>query len=493
MAKKDNKKAAQQTKQETKTLKTPGKAPATPKVENPAPKKEETKVEEAVTIPMASNPNNLVNRKHSGLSPDGQVRLLDLAHRVFVEETDPDLQFPQTVRKNVNNLVAIGIMCSFADHAANGDNSFALVLQSQAYPALTAAAEAIGIKLPDIKALPAGTEEGTVMIPAKDVKVPKDVKEKLKEEKKIREGEKPELDPEKITSEEDLKKALEYKFVSSKGKSLPVILTDAIDFMKKFRLHEASLAENATEAKARFESYNSGDWLDDIFSYFRPPVFFNGIGRGMASVTEVEKSPVHAFIIFRDAIRNKETGEPVLDDQEIAYCVKCIIKWFCNTNIKSNEKSIEELDKDKNKDVIAKCEEAITKYKKILDYITNPSAEEADSLPDNIGASFTSDGSTLTGECQKANSLMNKVCKSYYGKQLSDADYANLVSNVQQHVGCIINLFRDSGSQLVNYKLANITELEERSEEEKEAFRKEAKKAWAERKQKEQTAKEKND
>lgn len=480
---KDKKGAAQQPKKEVKTPKTPGKAP---KVENPA--TEQVVESEAVSIPMISDPKKLVDRKHSGLSPDGQVRLLDLARRTFVEETDPDLQFPQAVRKSVNDIVAIGIMCTFADHAANGDNSFALVLQSQAYPTLTAAAKAIGIELPDIKALPAGKEEGTVMLPADKAKISKETKEQLKKEKEIREGEKPELDPEKITSEEDLKKALEYIFVSSNGKSLPKVLTTSIDFMKKFRLHEASLAENATEAKARFESYNSGDWLDDIFSYFRPPIFFNGIGRGMATVTEVEKSPVHAFIIFRDAIRDKETGEPVLEDQEIAYCVRCIVKWFCDTNINSNKKAIEELDKEKNKDVIVKCEEAIAKYNNILDYITNPSSAEADTLPDNIGAKFDAGGDQLTTECQAANSIFNKICKSYYGKQLSDADYKNLVTNVQQYCYHIINIFRAPGERIADCGIYNVTELEERTEEEKEALRKEAKKAWAERK----SAEEKN-
>ena len=160
------------------------------------------------------------------------------------------------------------------------------------------------------------------MIPANKVKVPDETKKKLQEEKKIREGEKPELDPEKITSEEDLTKALTYMFVQQKGTRLTSTLLEGVDFMKKFRMHEASLAENADEAKAKFESYNTGDWLDDLFKYVQPSVFFTGIGRGMAECTAIAKDPIHAFCIFRDAIKNKETGEPVLSDQEIAYCAK---------------------------------------------------------------------------------------------------------------------------------------------------------------------------
>lgn len=488
---KNDKKVAQQPKKEQKAPKTPKQAPkAAPKVENH--KSEEVETPEVITVPQAAEVKNLTSRKHSGLSPDGQVRLLDLARRTFVEETDPELQFPQTVRKQVNDIVAIGIMCTFADHAANGDNTFAMVLQSQAYPTLSAAAKAIGFELPDVKLLPAGKEEGTVMLPSNQVSIPKDVKEKMKKEKEVREAEKPELDPEKLVSEEDVKKALEYMFVSSGGKRLPVLLTNAIEFMRKFRLHQAELAENTEEAKARFADYNSGDWLDDIFSYFMPPVFFMGIGRGMASVTDNEKSPIHAFTIFRDAIKDKESGEPVLDDQEIAHCVKSIVKWVCNTNIASNQKAIDNLDAKKNKTEIEKCEAQIQKYNDILAYITSPSSEEVDTLLDNMGTYFDEAGMQLATECQRANATFNRVCKTFYGKQLSDADYKNLATNVQQYAGYILNLFRDSGSQLASYKLANVTELEKRSDEEREQIVKEAKKAWVERKSKEKEEETKN-
>ena len=450
----------------------------------------EVEEHEVVTLPQAANLKNLTDRKHSGLSPDGQVRLLDLARRTFVEETDPDLQFPQTVRKQVNDIVAIGIMCTFADDAANGDNSFAMVLQSQAYPTLTAAAESIGIKLPDIKALPSGKEEGTVMLPADKVKISKETKEQLQHAKKVREATKPELDPTKIESEEDVKKALEYMFVSG-GKRLPELLTGSIDFMKKFRMHQAEQAENTDEAKARFSNYNSGDWLDEVFKYFLPPIFFVGIGRGMATVTDIEKNPIHAFIIFRDAIKDKKTGVPVLDDQEIAYCVKSIVKWFCNTNIASNQKAIDNLDKEKNKSEIEKCEAQIAKYNNTLTYITSPTSDDVDTLLDNIGSKFDA-GGTLTTECQKANAMFNRVCGTYYGKQLSSVDYKNLDVNIQQYAGCILNMFRDPGAQLLNYNISNIADLEERSEEEKIEAVKAAKKESKERKDAEKEQEKKN-
>lgn len=469
-------------------------APKTPKAPKAPTKKDGAKEEPApaITLPNAADPGKLMDRKKSGLSPDGQVQLLDLARRTFIEEKDPDLQFPQKVRIEVNKIVAVGIMCTFADHAVNGDNTFAMVLQSQAYPLLSAAAKDLGIEIPDIKALPAGTEADEVIMSSENVKVSDETKQKLKEEKKIRESEQPEMDPEKIVSQEDVTKALEYMFCSSGGKRLPVLLAESIDFIKKFRMHQAESAENTEEAKARFANYNAGDWLDDVFSYFRPPVFFTGIGRGMATVAADKKNPIHSFIILRDALKDKESGNPILEDQDIAYCVKSIVKWFCNTNIESNQKAIENLDKDKNKSEIEKCEAQIQNYNNVLAYITNPSSEEVDNLLNNIGTVFDEGGAQLTKTCQDANATFNRICKTFYGKQLSSADYKNLDNNIQQYGGYILNLFRDPASQLANYKLSNITELEERSAEEREALAKEAKKAWAERKAKEKEEGSKN-
>lgn len=474
-----------------KTLNKPGKAPATPKVENKTPKNEKVEVVNAEEVPqkVATRPEILKDRHKSGLSMDGQVRLLELAHKVFVEETDPDLQFPKEVRKGINDIVACGTICTIAEHAHSGDGMFAAVIQKQMYPALVATAKRMQIELPDIKALPE-TTGGDVQILAKDVKVSKETTEQLEKEKKVREGEKPELDPEKITSEEDLRKALEYMFAQRSNKLVDT-LVNGIEFMKKFRMHEASLAENSEEAKNKFSMYNSGDWLNDLFAYIKPTVFFTGIGRGMASLISAEKNPVHAFIIFRDAIKDHETRKPALPDQEIAYAAKAIVNWVCNTNIESNKKTIEALDKKKNVKEIEDCKKRIDYYTEIIGIITNPTFDAVDSMIENMGSKFD-EGGTLTEECQRANTLFAIVCKSYYDKPLSTCDYKNVAENVQKYAGKIINMFLDAGSVSMKYSDATISELEERTPEEKEELTKLAKKQWAERKKAEDAKKEKN-
>lgn len=478
-----NTKSGKNDQQKKKTApKAPGQAPAAaaaPENKGGNNNNNNENVEEARIIEAnAMNPGKILgNSRRGGLSPDATVQALDLARRVFVEEKDPDLQFPKETAIKVNKIVAIGIICTLADHASNGADSFATVLNTQAYPTLAAAAKDLNIEIPDIKALPAGTEDGTVMIPADKIKVPEETKKKLQEEKKIREGEKPELDPEKITSEEDLTKALTYMFVSQKGPRLTNTLLEGVEFMKKFRMHEASLAENADEAKAKFESYNTGDWLDDLFTYVQPSVFFTGIGRGMAECTAIAKDPIHAFCILRDAIKDKETGVPVISDQEIAYCAKSIIVWYCKVNIESNEKTIEGLDAKKNAKEIDACKNRIDYLNNIINIVTNPTTDNVDTLLENVGHHTIEGTDQYTDECARANRIVNVVSRSYYGKPLSPNDYKNLYTNIQQYAGCIVNLFRESGTDNKAYALSNITELEEYTKEEKDANLKAAKAA----------------
>ena len=288
--------AAAKKAQQKKVIKAPGQAPEV-KVDDKHDNQPNERVEEAQVIQAAAmNPGKILsNKRHGGLSPDATVQALDLAHRVFVEEKDPDLQFPKETAIKVNKIVAIGILCTLADHGANGDDSFASVLNTQAYPSLAAAAEELGFKIPDIKALPAGKTEGTVVLPADKVNIPADTKKKLQAEKKVREGEEPELDPEKISSEEDLRKALQYMFVTNSHRLTDTLL-NGIDFMKKFRLHEASLAENADEAKAKFENRTSGDWWQ-MSSWLRRILF-------MPSSSSVMLSRIRRMELLYSAIRN---------------------------------------------------------------------------------------------------------------------------------------------------------------------------------------------
>jgi len=446
------------------------KAPAAaPQVKQPEQKKPETKKEEekVTTVQdVATNPRVLMDRKRSGLSLDGQVRLLDLTRRVFVEETDPELQFPQPVRVKMNKIVAIGIVASLAEHSLDGTNEFAAILNRNGYPMLEAAAAEMGIRLPKLAVLPAPEgKEDEVELRPNDLKISKETKDELKKEKAIREGETPELDPKKVDSDEEVTKALEYMFAKSRGKSLSENIHEAVGFMKDFRYNQASKAENAEEAKARYDTYTAGDWMDDMFGFFKPTVFYTGIGRGMCTVAFNEGNPVHAFLILRDALKNRETGKPEDSDTEVAYLVRSITKWVAKAMIESNEKAIEALDPKQNAKEIEHCKVAINNYNNAINCFVNPSFDLADN--------YLEDDSDETAKITKS------IIRSYYPLDTKPAEYKNFKENIQQRLGCIINLFRDPNSQSIAYKESNITELVKYTEEELAELKKAEAKAKA--------------
>lgn len=441
---------AKKTKEVKKAPKTPKAAPAVDTKPQPKAAPQAAAEEDTVTVSKAAEKKNLLNRAGSGLSMDGQVRLLDLAQRHFIDQHDPDLQYPQPTRIAMNRAIGAGILATLAEHAERGENQYAAILQTTAYPALEQAATDMGIKLPKMSSLPAPEGQPDAIVLTTDkIKVSKDTKEQIKHEIAVKDGEAPELDPTKITSEEDVTKALEYIFTATKGKALSQTVYDALDFIKKFRLHEAEGKEETIKA---YELYNAGDWLDDIFSHFKPTVFFKGIGFGMESVAITEQNPIHAFLILRDALKVKETGKPALSDDNIAFLARSIVKWVSNALIESNEKAIENLDPKKNGNEIATCQAAINYHKKALPIFTDPSTELAD---------------TYLDKDEEVTAKMTKhIVNSYYGAGTDVSKYANIKENVKQHIGIILNYFCDPAAIDERYSSANLTDLVEYTEEE---------------------------
>lgn len=463
------------------------KAPKTPKAAPAVDTKPQTKTapqaaakEEPVTVSKAADEKNLLNRAGSGLSMDGQVRLLDLAQRHFIDQHDPDLQYPQPTRIAMNRAIGAGILATLAEHAERGENQYAAILQTTAYPALEQAATDMGIKLPKMSSLPAPEGQPDAIVLTTDkIKVSKETKEQIKHEIEVKDSETPELDPTKITSEEDVTKALEYIFTATKGKSLSQTVSEAIEFIKNFRINQAKQAENAEEAIKNYDSYNSGDWLDDIFRYFKPTVVFKGIGNGIITVATSEENPIHAFLILRDALKDRKTGKPTFSDVDIAYLAKSIAKWVGGALIESNQKAIDNLDPKTNATEIEACKSGIARYEKAISFFTNPSSD--------IISRF------IEADTEAAAKTVKHIVNSYYGVKTDISKYKNGMSNVKQHAGIILNYFADGGSENPNYCESNLSDLVEYTEEELAEIKKQKKeKNLADRKAKAEEKSKKN-
>lgn len=444
----------------------------------------ETPVEEAQVVNTTSiKGRNLVSRENSNLDANHQVELLGLAAKYFHDDRDNSVAiFGQKVVDDVNRLTMVGIVVAMADEAVNGNSAMGIAFRSEkVYKTLASVASEMGVSLPDVKALPAPDKDGNIILPSSEVKVEAETAEQLKKEKEIEQAgdaDQIELDPAKVADldEEALKNALQYILVTNfkRERGTKDALIEVVTFMQKYRMAEAKKAENSSEAMDKFAARTTREWLEDVFSYVKPVVHMQGIGKGLYASILGTKSPLPAFLILRDYLTNKGTGKVEWDDQSIADAVYCLVRYVCEDNIAKEEAAKAALDpKVKGyRDVATKHEEQIAVNKEIIGYITDISFDVMENF--------------LHTEDKPLASARGRIRKQYYNEYEPEAypSYKNLWQNVEQQAGIILNLFRMPGNKNQNYSEANLTPIERYTQEEYDAMiaaereaKKEAKKA----------------
>lgn len=427
--------------------------------------------------PSQINAKNLAGSTQSSLDANHRVDLLHLADDIFRKDPDAERKFSLEVRDGVNAIVAAGVVAAIADEAVYGNSTFSAVLNHTMYPQLVVAAKDMGIALPNIKALPVD-ENGNVTVDSKEVKVSKEAKEKLTEEHAI-EDEKPELDPVKVASmsEEDLKKALQYLLiVGPKKTNIKNTLVSVVDFMRTYRMTMADKAENAAEAKLKYDDYTVDQWLMDAFSYVKPTFLLHGIGRGLITMASLDKSPISSFCILRKTLSDPETGQPVWDEQSIADAVKAIIYLVANNAIADEQKNLDALDKKAKdyKDVSEKYKNSIQHYKDILGYVTNPDPEIISSLIEKMDKD----------KDPVAIKIYGRIKDQYYPNS-ARGGFKNMDYNIVQHAGIICNMFKPLADQDETYAEINLHDLVAYTTEEIKEMREAEAKAAAEAKKEE--------
>ena len=374
----------------------------------------------------------------------------------------------ETVDK-INEITARAMVALLANEVEIAQTPFAVRMRMSSLEALKEAGEAMHINI-DTKALPAPAADGTVEVPSTAVKVSKEAKEGLAEERKIA-SEKVELDPTKIENEEALKKSLLNILVKGNGsENLYDKISAAINFYEAYLKVNASKEENADKLND-IKGKSRVDLFSEIAHLLGKCTFtVGGIAKFMYEQTERTKSPVVAFCTLRDASLNKNTGMPQIEDQLVADIVKVLIRWYADTEIATTneviasfERDIEILKKDEKKNAkgIETGEQKIETAKKHIDdveaIVTYANMPDR-SVVDNFVTNYTdnkAEGFKL------ARMIGSKIMKSYYGDtNVKAVKMDSLVHNLQQYAGVITNMFLPALNKLVEYSEANITELE---------------------------------
>lgn len=416
-------------------------------------------------------------RALSGLDPNHTVDLLKMMHETYRMDTSAaqKLNISQDTVDKINRITAIGQVAILTNEIMVAQTPFAVAMRVSQLEAIKEVAPLLGVNI-DTKALPAPKADGTVELPSSAVKVSKETKKIVEAEQKIA-TETVELDPTKIESEEALKKSLQSILVKGSGsENLYDKIVTAISFYEAYLGIQAGKSEDPETARAALKDKSKADFLLEISRMLRNcPFIVTGVAKFMYENTDRTKSPVVAFCTLREASMNKKTTTNV-DDKMVADIVKVLVQWAAESEIATVkgtiggfEKNIEVLKKDAKKNAkgiedanekIKNCKNRIADIEKVITCVNVPERATVDNFAESYKDN-KSEGFKL------ARMIGSKIMNTYYrGISVKSVDMENLAFNLQQRMGIITNMFLPVTSQLTEYSEANLTELEEKTEEE---------------------------
>lgn len=451
----------------------------------------ETPANEQENLSLAQVVSMSKNKK--GLTNDSKVILANLVHEAWVkDETYASIRDSAAIIRDA--FMGDVIVTSMIE----GHDVFSWIIRKdeKKYLAVKAMLAEQGITLPEFKALPAPTAEQLKIVGAVDnaeetrvvtvtsADVSEEAKEKKKKEKAI-EAANPTTNPAEVKDEKQLAASLSNLLTKSSDNIAARIKT-VINFYRGYLTIQANKAENKEEELKKVKEMSRSEMLSNIAEIVGPcPFALDGHGKLFRNLMVKNNTVITPFCLYRRTAAG--TDKSAEDDSFVADVVKILIIWSCNSAIANAERTIAECDrivkknqkivdenKDKNEVAIAKSaittwekqkdkpNAIIAEMKETLQFINEPSFDSIDSLIEDYNG--TDD---TKSEYKFAHLIVDNIAKTYYkGVDLTKVDNDQLLKNIQQRAGIIINMFRSPLSQSIAYKEANITEMVEKPAEE---------------------------
>lgn len=448
---------------------------AAPKKTASAPKVEEPKVEEqtgadvnaqGIETFLKDMSKEEQEKYYQGLDPNHRMDLIKVMHETF--RADPMASthtgFSAEAVTKINKINAAMQVGALICEIGIAKNPFTMLMPPAMVENIKLIGAEMGVSL-KTNLLPAPNKDGVIEVPSTAVVVDQKTKKEVKEETKIVE-EKPELNPDKIADEDGLRKAAIYVLADTKTNVKPYSRINAVIDLYYSWLYFQAADE---DAKNKLKERSRIDLFEELTKIIGPcPFSMHGISNLLFNETSKTKSPIPAFCMLRNNSMDTK-GYPTIDDQTVADFVKVLIKWNAASKIADTNESIEvckaniealSKNKKQNKTAIENEEKKIENHKLVIEsinetvnYVTNASGNTADVFMEAYD-NKDHDDYKLT------HRLAQQLFHTYYpGVDIKDVDKDCMMHNAQQYIGVVTNFFRDSLSQLIDYKESNIVEL----------------------------------
>ena len=275
-------------------------------------------------------------------------------------------------------------------------------------------AEMLGIKLAPAKALPGN--DGQMSINFSESEVPTEL---TNSKPKV---EIPELDPNKIANDEELKTALNY--LISKEKNVAENIVNTVEWYRVYR----GLKETDADKKLALDEKTVTDWINEIFSIIQPTAILRGLGRAVYLYTSQTGSPSYRVRQYVCVYRFRPTSL-------LVHRLRNARNYGENFRYKLKDDPEAKPEEDK----------AINAITGLLgnDYIDKLFADYT----------ITTDGvedskkTELEAAREVARKVLGSIRTNYFDKQKETPT----LDKMRMVVGQIINLYRDPADRLAEY------------------------------------------
>ena len=354
-------------------------------------------------------------------SADAKSRIMTVIWEKYGKDADFAKQYPEAYTDMMRNLDVVTVLAladiqnELQERTASGE--LKLTVSADQIMPLQNIAGMLGIELCEVKALPGSTDDKQLKI-----NFPEELKEK-KEEKK------PELDPSKISSDEELKKAIE--FLLRETPNVAVNIASTIQWYHDYCIFKTDNADK----KLEYDNRAISEWVNDIFSKVQPTAILRGLGRSLYLYTKETGSPITAHTVLHHHLSQLGYSE-----EAIADLVKALITEQFRYNLSTDPKA----NKDPKED------------KAMMAIISNIGNDYIDTLFKNFNAEITKDTTNEEQfQIKKAKEIVGRVRTNYLKDEASEKKCTE--DALRMAIGRIINLYRDPMNPLMEYTQGSVT------------------------------------
>ena len=369
-------------------------------------------------------------------SVDGKAMLAFVMQQRYANNEELAKRYPE-VYADINRTIDVVSLLALVDIRQDLFNrgergELQLMIDANQLMPLQGMAEMLGIKLAPAKALP-GSDDGQLAIDFNKSEIPEELaKDAGKTVTKV-----PELDPNKITTDEEIDEALTY--LINKERNVATNIVNTVEWYRTLR----GLKETNADKKLALDEMTVGDWMNEIFSRINPVSLLKGLGSSVYVYTSQTGSPCMAHSVLHNHLTKAGWSE-----EQVAETVRALI----NENFRLKQKDNKELTPESDKAISA--------------IISNLGEEYIDKL-------FADWGINLEGvEESKKNQLENdrKIARTVLGSiktNFFSKDESPTPDELRLKVGQIINLYRDPVSRFAGSSHYSITSPVEKKYPEK--------------------------